>query len=522
MDLSSKKKKNDFPFYNYEKLGSNLFQKIKNKKINIDPILVCENFFSVIKYIEIFFFFKKKKMNTVIYLISVYVFLFLITNGHYLEAKFFVYRCCANLFCNSKISSSLKITIQNLNTFDSKEILKYLKKKIIFDLKIPKLLKKIIFFIEKKDLSFFYKNLQLVIFLNKKFLYKNFKKINFREKIVPNKKIRQYDLREEKNKKREIKAHNLAQNYENKTIGVDFLKIVRIRSRYPSLINSIDLSFDNKTVVIGYQNALIHVYNLINGNNRKKVLTLKGHEYSVFCAKKFKFGEYILSASCRGELYLWGLKQKGLVFNYQAPTHSIWDLVLSRDEKNFLTGGSDGLSFLWQIDRLFPVRFFNGHKSDVNTIKWHSDVNFIVTGSDDKTVRLWDIRVKKSIGKIFFGASVKSLDFSYNGDNLTIGGQSKFITTLNMRTLKSRFIIKEDFLKNKIDKILYLNKEDFAYVKDGNIIKIWKSSTSKLESNPTYGNFEKFSLIKTFPHLDRIFQLKTQSCNKMTIVGLSL
>jgi WD40 repeat protein len=182
--------------------------------------------------------------------------------------------------------------------------------------------------------------------------------------------------------------------------------------------------------------------------------------------------------------------------------------------------GSLGFGLYWHIERPFPLRFFHGHISDVNTIKWHSDINFLATGSDDKTVRLWDIRIKKSIGKISFDAPVNSVEFSHDGKDLTIAGKSRFIDTIDIRTLKSRFKIREEALK--IDKICYLDEREFAYVKDSESVKIWGEYGKRRENYFKTNNFTNFKSVKVISDIHRIMQLKTDKLNKMTIVGLNL
>jgi len=59
----------------------------------------------------------------------------------------------------------------------------------------------------------------------------------------------------------------------------------------------------------------------------------------------------------------------------------------------FASAGSDSTARLWCTDRPTPVRVFTGHLNEnVNCVSWQPNCNFIVTGSDDKTVRMWDIQ----------------------------------------------------------------------------------------------------------------------------------
>jgi transcription initiation factor TFIID subunit 5 len=45
-----------------------------------------------------------------------------------------------------------------------------------------------------------------------------------------------------------------------------------------------------------------------------------------------------------------------------------------------------------------PVRLFTGHTaSNVNCVQWHPNCNYIVTGCDDRTVRMWDIQTGQTV-----------------------------------------------------------------------------------------------------------------------------
>ena len=46
---------------------------------------------------------------------------------------------------------------------------------------------------------------------------------------------------------------------------------------------------------------------------------------------------------------------------------------------------------LWATDRLQPLRIFADAFSDVTCIDFHPNCNYIVGGSDDRYVRVWDV-----------------------------------------------------------------------------------------------------------------------------------
>jgi len=71
---------------------------------------------------------------------------------------------------------------------------------------------------------------------------------------------------------------------------------------------------------------------------------------------------------------------------------AIWSLDNSPFGHFFVSGSSDRTARLWAIDRGYPIRIFAHHTSDVDTVKFHPNAGLIATGSTDTTARLWDIR----------------------------------------------------------------------------------------------------------------------------------
>jgi len=503
--LSVKENKNGF-FSN---------RKEPNKgNLKIEPVSFCEGFFKFSRSGTDLHHISHNERRRIFYYFSIFVFLFLIKNGYILEAKMFIFKVCSNFLEFSYFTTFLK----NSRNLNEDSISKFLKKKMNIILKFSEIFKKSIRFYIQGKFSVIHEKFNLMCSLLKKTnQIRKMKKKPLINLIFNEEKFTQkFDRNYKTNCKRSLSYSKYLKIPKYSC----FLKVIKIRSKNAPLINCIDLSTNQKTLTIGYQNSIIQVLNFLKVKPHENSYYLKGHQFGIFCAKKMNFGKYIVSSSFGGELYLWSLKQKSLILKYQLPKQCIWDFSFTQNEKSFVSGGSLGYAAYWHIDRPFPVRLLIGHKSDINVVKLHPDSNFIGTGSDDYTVRLWDIRVKKSTGKLLTEGSVNSLDFSPNGDRLTITGRSRIVNTFDMRTLKNCFKIKEGVVKNKIDRLLYLDKDNFAYVKDMKILKIWDCKNL----NP--GNNFKMKIPKIFfptkvsPNLDRIFQLKLNHKNKITIIGL--
>ena len=65
----------------------------------------------------------------------------------------------------------------------------------------------------------------------------------------------------------------------------------------------------------------------------------------------------------------------------------------------------------WRINPLEKVHTLRGHSLQVTTVKISTDSQFLVTGSNDKTVRLWDTRRGHQVAAFHFDGAIKNVRF---------------------------------------------------------------------------------------------------------------
>lgn len=68
----------------------------------------------------------------------------------------------------------------------------------------------------------------------------------------------------------------------------------------------------------------------------------------------------------------------------------------AHDSKSFATCGGDRQAFLWDPVSGRVIRQFQGHHQKLNTLCFNEDSSVLATGSDDRSVRLWDMRATSS------------------------------------------------------------------------------------------------------------------------------
>ncbi|WP_414542399.1 WD40 repeat domain-containing protein [Nostoc sp. CCY0012] len=97
-----------------------------------------------------------------------------------------------------------------------------------------------------------------------------------------------------------------------------------------------------------------------------------------------------------------------------------------------VSSSEDNTIRLWRIDGLAIAQPFVGHQYPVTSVAISPDGQYIVTGSHDKTVRLWDIN-GKPIGKPWFGhtSEVTSVAISPDRQYIVTGSQDGIVNLWN-------------------------------------------------------------------------------------------
>jgi WD40 repeat protein len=116
----------------------------------------------------------------------------------------------------------------------------------------------------------------------------------------------------------------------------------------------------------------------------------------------------------------------------------VTSVALSSDGKRVLTGSFDRTARLWDVQTSKTLQTFSGHTSVVKSVVLSSDGKRVLTGSWDKTARLWDARTGKTL-QTFQGHTeyVTSVALSSDGMRVLTGSHDKTARLWDVQTGKT-------------------------------------------------------------------------------------
>ncbi|QPG75328.1 hypothetical protein FOA43_002681 [Brettanomyces nanus] len=160
-------------------------------------------------------------------------------------------------------------------------------------------------------------------------------------------------------------------------------------------IRSVSFSPDGKFLATGAEDKIIRIWDLAT---RTVVKYLKGHEQDIYSLDFFPDGTKLVSGSGDRTVRIWD------VFTGQCSlTLSIEDgvttVAVSPDGKLIAAGSLDRTVRVWDANQGFLVERLdsaneagNGHMDSVYSVTFTHDGHEIVSGSLDRTVKLWSLK----------------------------------------------------------------------------------------------------------------------------------
>jgi Prp8 binding protein len=165
------------------------------------------------------------------------------------------------------------------------------------------------------------------------------------------------------------------------------------------------------------------------------IMLLEGHAAEVFTVKFDPTGRAIASGSYDKRIFLWGVQGECPNFMVLAGhKNAVVELHWSVDSNQIYSASADKTLGVWDAVMGRRVRKLAEHISFVNSccpsIKGDQ---MLISGSDDGSAKLWDVRKKNSVQTYDHKFQVTAVAYSLNGEHIYTGSLDSKIRVWDIR-----------------------------------------------------------------------------------------
>ncbi|PAV14708.1 WD40 domain containing protein [Pyrrhoderma noxium] len=217
-------------------------------------------------------------------------------------------------------------------------------------------------------------------------------------------------------------------------------------------------------------------------------------------------GEFIVSGSLGGSIYLWNVLSGELVKKLKLRSRTVNSVSFSPvNEKLIAFGTQDGTVGVWDVTNEEPVTIGN-HKQPVSSVAFsRMDGNHVASGSWDGTICIWNVeRRELAVGPLIGHKSVvQAVAYSPDGTRLVSGSLDKTVRIWNSETgqLLSTLNGHSDWVYS----VAYsFDRSRIVSGSNDNTILVWNAESGEIVGKPITGHDNCVSSVCFSPDGKRI------------------
>lgn len=221
-------------------------------------------------------------------------------------------------------------------------------------------------------------------------------------------------------------------------------------------------------------------------NTSGYMVELVGHSKAVYGVSQDSKSSLLVSSSADKTIRLWNTSHVRCVNKYSTLS-TCWGVDFAPFGYYFCAAGEDRTVTVYSTDRQHPLRVLVGHISDVTCVKYHPNSALIATGSDDKTCRLWDMRIGNCV-RYFqapFCSNVMCIDLSPNGTMIAAGSyhSNDNVCVWDIGSNKLQAVLHDDNSTTTTNAVQFdTTSRCIAAGGDDGVVKTWDLSSIVLPS----------------------------------------
>ncbi|KAJ7306244.1 WD40-repeat-containing domain protein [Mycena albidolilacea] len=154
-------------------------------------------------------------------------------------------------------------------------------------------------------------------------------------------------------------------------------------------------------------------------------------------------------------------------------------VAFSSDGSRAISGSDDTTIRIWDVSTGKQLQQLDGHDNTVNSVAFSSDGSRAISGSDDRTIRIWDVSTGKQLQQLDgHNDCVRSVAFSSDGSRAISGSDDRTIRIWDVSTGKQ--LQQLDRHDNTVNSVAFSSDGSRAISgSNDRTIRIWDVSTRK-------------------------------------------
>ena len=250
------------------------------------------------------------------------------------------------------------------------------------------------------------------------------------------------------------------------------------------------------------EKQLIDILNKLRKTPHPLLGYISGNIINLLCKLGIDFENYDFSNLTVSQAFLRDVKLLNTNFSYSHLYHSVFldrfssvlSVALSPDQKYLAIGDTDGKVHLGKIinDRPIFVCTYEGHTHWVRTVTFSPDSKTIASGSEDQTVRLWDVETGQCLMVVDDHISrIGSVNFSPEGKLIASGSDDQTVRVWSV--LRKELIATLSGHNDKVRSVVFsCDGQTLVSASENRVVYFWNTNTWKrcqtLNLNE-YGNY---------------------------------